>query len=443
MVAVSAPTGVITGVRVTHARATLDELEAAADDDPNATIEWLLRRDGVAEAFTLQTCNRVEAYVVTDDPREGQEALADFAPDVRDAAVVRTGHEESLRHLMCVATGLESLVLGEDQIMGQLRRAYEDAREVGGIGPMLEAGITKAIRVGERARTETKINEGSVSLGSAAVGALDEEIDLDAASALVVGAGEMGTLAARALADANVERLVIANRTVRTAELLADELDADAQPTGLDALSTAASRADIVVSATGADDYVIDRESLADAGETVLVDLARPRDIDPAVNDRSGVTLLDLDDLEDVTDDARERRQAAAERVERMIDREFERLLDRYKRRRADEVIGAMHASAERLKRREVETALTKMDAHGEVTDEQRAVIEAMADALVSKLLAAPTKSLRDAAGEDDWETIDAALRLFDPEFSGGVRLDPERRENVSAAVAEAFDGED
>ena len=126
-------TGVINGVTVSHQRATVDEIESAAAVDEETTVRDLLARDSVDEAFALQTCNRAEAYVVTESAADGRAALAEFAPDVRDGAVREMDHETSLRHLMRVAAGLESLVLGEDQIIGQLRRAFETARGVGGI----------------------------------------------------------------------------------------------------------------------------------------------------------------------------------------------------------------------------------------------------------------------------------------------------------------------
>lgn len=342
---------------------------------------------------------------------------------------------------MRVAAGLESLVLGEDQILGQLRTAYESARDAGGIGPTFEQGITKAIHVGERARTETTINEGTVSIGSAAVELADEELELADATVVLVGAGEMGTLAARALDDADADRLVVANRTLANAEQLVEETGMDADATGLDVLPSLASRADLLIGATGSSEPVVDEETIADAGETVLLDIARPRDIAPAVSELARVTLFDLDDLEDVTDDARESRQDAASEVEAIVDTELRRLLETYKRGRADDVIGAMHANADRMKDREVEAALSKLDAHGELTDEQRAVVEAMADSIVSKLLAAPTKSLREAAGRDDWATINSALRLFDPEFeSGSVEADelpPGVPDEIRAAITD------
>lgn len=417
--------GVITGVSVSHDQATVEEIESAGGESDRATAATLLSREGVSEAFALGTCNRSEAYVVTDNPADGRAALSSFASGVREGAVERLDHEGSIEHLMRVAAGLESLVLGEDQILGQVRTAYEDARAAGAIGPMLEEAVTKAIHVGERARSETAINEGAVSLGTAAVRLAGRELDLDGATALVVGAGEMGTLAARALAEADVAELVVANRTVPHAEYLAGEVDVEARGVPLEWLPVEVEAADLVVTATGASEYLVDRGTLGAAGETVVVDLGQPRDVDPAVEDLPGVDLYDIDALESVTSQTREQRRREAAAVERMIEDERERLLNALKRRQADDAIGAMYGAAERVKGRELEEAMTKLEAQGGLNEDQRETVEAFADALVGQLLAAPTRSLRDAAGEDDWTTIQTALQLFDPEFGGDVARPP------------------
>ncbi|MGQ3411248.1 glutamyl-tRNA reductase [Natrinema sp. LN54] len=418
-------TGVVTAARVTHESGSVDQLAVASPDSQGAAVDELLTVPDIEEAYVLSTCNRVEAYVVAPDHAIGRAALEELFAGVDDEAVVTTDHDESLQHLLRVAAGLESVILGEDQIIGQVRTAYEDARDAGGIGSMLEAAVTKAIHVGERARTETGINEGVVSLGSAATRRAAAEIALEGATALVVGAGEMGQLAARSLAAAGVDELVVANRTVAHADHLVgdieDETNATAAP--LEALDTVASRADVVVTATGSENPILGPRQLEgetdEAGdsetEQVVVDLGQPRDVSPAADALPSVQVFDLDDLESITEETREQRADAAREVEAMIDAEFDLLTEQYKRARADEAIAAMYESAERIKEREVETALSNLGE--ETTEEQREVVEAMADALVNQLLAPPTKSLREAAAEDDWSTIHTALQLFNPEF--------------------------
>lgn len=425
-------TTIISGVSVSHTDASVDDIEAAAGESERAVVESLLAESDVEEAFALQTCNRSEAYVVTEAEADGVEALRDQFADSRPEIRRDLDHEGSLRHLMRVACGLESLVVGEDQILGQLRGAYETAEAAGAIGPTLDDALLKAIHVGERARTETGINEGVVSLGSAAVELAAQERDLDGATGLVVGAGEMGTLAATALDDV-VERVVVANRTHDRARLMAANLDGDATAVGLDALAAALGEADVVVTTTDATEPVVDEAALACAGDTFLIDIAQPRDVSPAAATVPGVEVRDLDDLQDVADETFAARERAAERVEAMIDAELENLLAQYKRKRADQVISAMYEGAERMKQQELRTALSKLDAEGELSAEQREVVESMVDGLVSQILAAPTKSLRDAAEQDDWSTIATALELFDPEFEDGMPFDAPPGELASA----------
>ena len=410
-------TGAITGVSVAHSRATVDEIEAAGGDGVRATVSDLLAREGVEEAFALQTCNRSEAFVVTDRTTDGTAALESFAPDVRSGALRHFDHEESLEHLMRVATGLESLVLGEDQIIGQLREAYEESKSAGGIGPVLKDAVMKALHVGERARTETSINEGVVSLGSAAVRLAATEIDLTDGTAVVVGAGEMGTLAARSLDETAVAEIVVANRTLPNAEFVAEEIETPAEVVSLADLPAVVPDADLVISATGSSDPLIDASHVADADRLVCIDIAQPRDIDPSAAEPAGVTLYDIDALKDVTRQTRENRAEEARNVEAIIDDELDRILQAYKRKRADDAISAMYAGADRVKAREVDRAISRLEAHSDVSDVERETIEDLADSLVGQLLAAPTRSLWDAAGEDDWETIRTALELFDPEF--------------------------
>ncbi|MEF8868206.1 MAG: glutamyl-tRNA reductase [Haloarculaceae archaeon] len=432
------PTGLLAGVSVPHQRAGIDDIDRASSQPQAEAVGSLLDREGVREAFVLQTCNRAEAYVVADDAASGREALAPYVRAVPEESVLELDHEAGLEHLLRVAAGLESLVVGEDQILGQVSRAFEDAREAGGIGPILEDAVVKALRVGERARTETSINEGVTSLGSAAVALARRSLDGDLAdgTALVVGTGEMGTLTARALEGA-VDRLLLANRTVETAEHLAGTLETETEVLGLDALSGAVARADLVVTATGSETPIVDAGTLEGTGRTLVVDLAQPRNVPASVRRLEGVTLHDLDALESLTDETRAQRRAAAEEVEAIVEEELDRLVTQFKRKRADDVIAAMYEGAEELKTRELDTAIARLEAaEGEFSEEERAVVESLADALVGQLLAPPTRSLRDAAQNDDWATINTALELFGP----GLRPDPDQVARFLDGVEEADD---
>jgi glutamyl-tRNA reductase len=447
---VTTATRTIAGVSVSHTSASVEQLEQVAAASQRQAVEGLLDA-GAEEAFVLQTCNRVEGYVVVDTADAGEEVLSTLVEDASTDVTTWMRHTESLRHLMRVAAGLESLIVGEDQILGQVRNAYEDARSVGGIGSMLDDGVTKAIRVGERARTETAINEGVVSLASAAVRlAATSHGDLGTATGLVVGAGEMGTLAATHLAE-RVADLVVANRTIPHAEHVASQTPGTARAIGLDDLAEAFTAADVVVTATDSSGTLVDRETLAAAGQTLVVDLGQPRDVpyDVSRPEMRGVTVHDLDDIEVVTEQTRQQRREATTRVEAIVEEELDRLLAQYKRKRADRVISAMYESAERVKAAEMSKAFGTLD----LDDEAEAVVENMADAIVSQLLAAPTNSLRDAAEADDWSTINTALQLFDPEFGPDATEPPDfvadmnpdeipdaMREEMPAAVLEQLE---
>ncbi|MFB6201815.1 MAG: glutamyl-tRNA reductase [Halorhabdus sp.] len=404
---------VVSGISVAHQHASVETIDAASAESQRQAVMELLDRPAVAEAFVLQTCNRAERYVVTDEPDIGRDALRDSIDGVSNDALVEMEHEASVRHLLRVAAGLESLVPGEDQILGQVRDAYQDARAVDGLGPVFEEAIPKAIHVGERARTETAINDGVVSLGSAAVELARRECELDSATALVVGAGEIATLAAKALdTRTDIDQLIVANRTPDNAKRVVSAVSVPGNAIGLDGLRSAIERATIVISATASPAPVVGIDAF-EGHETVVVDIGQPRDVPPEADAVEGVDRFDLDDLESVTAETRASRESAAETVETIVETEFEHLLTRFKRTRADDVISSMYEGAERIKAKELQDAFRRLD----LDAEEREVIEAMADALVNQLLAAPTESLRDAAEEDDWTTINAALRLFDPQF--------------------------
>ena len=405
---------VVSGVRVTFDRADVADLAAASSEDWRDRIDDLLASAGVTEAAVLQTCNRVEEYVVTESETAGRAALSDFS-DLDPGAVVEMDHRGSLRHLLRVAAGLESQVLGEDQILGQIRKAYAEAADRGALGDVLEPALLKAIHVGERARTETAINEGTVSLGSAAIDLARGEHGLTDRTVAVVGAGEMAGSVATSLPD-DVREVRILNRSPDRAEELGRDVESAATADDLSSLPGHLPEADVVFSATGSRDPVIEAETARAAGETVLFDLGQPRDVAAAVSDISGVTVRDLDALQTVTEATHEDRAAAAREVEAIVDEELDLLFDQYKRSRADAVISGMYRGAEHIKDAEVRRALNQLD---DPDAEDREVIESLADALVSQILAVPTKSLRDAAAEDDWETITSAIDLFDP--TGGA----------------------
>lgn len=427
----------ISGLRVTHKVADVEDIESLSCGTEAEIAERLVENEAVSEAFVLLTCHRAEMYVATDGPRAGRDVLRTFASHVDDDAIVTTDHEGSLRHLLRVAAGLESMVLGEEEILGQVKDAYQTAREVGSLGPLLETAVMKAVHVGQDARTETAISEGSNSISNAAVRLAARETDLSGATVLLVGAGTMGTDVGRAVADTDADRLIVANRTHSRAERLTSELETVVtDAVGLDALPTALDEADVVVTATGSDGSVIEPRDVESSQQGVIVDIAQPRDVAPEVASDSGWTVRDLAALEEVTDETHLCRRRAAQEVEAIVDRECDRLHEQFKQHRIEEVISSIHSQADRVKSKNVETVLAKLDANGGLTEKQRYIVESFADAMVSELLAPPTRSLKDAAVYDEWSTIRAAVELFDPMTDAGTAtLDR------TARVADSPDG--
>lgn len=412
---------VITGVSLSHNTTAVTEIEPLTVTKQNEVVSDLVARDGVHEAFVLHTCSRVEAYIVTETTTTAETALNAYLTPLPES-VTRTAewllHDDAIRHLMRVAGGLESIVPGEDHILGQLKTARKDAEESNALTDgVLGPAVSKAIRVGERARTETNINDGIVSLSSAAAQKAREDHDLDKCTVMVVGAGEIATTAADHIA-ADTNRLIVANRTRANAQgilhVLADETSVEF--VGLDELPERLPSADVVISATGSNTPVLTADNLREAGKTTVIDIAQPADLAQQAAALTNIRTIRLDDLTEITEKTRNERDDAIQDVEEIIETAFDELLSQYKRERADAVASGMHRGADAMKNRELQQAFDRLEATDtNVTDDQREIINDLADALVSQLLAAPTESLYDAAENDDWNTLHTAIKLFDP----------------------------
>lgn len=399
---------VVTAVHLSTDAASQSHADSVSARSQTRTAKQLCQRSGVTEALVLITCDRFEAYVVTETRTAGHAAVSSLTAGVPDPAVDTFEGADCFRHLLRVSAGLESAVLGEDQILGQVRDAYADAEDAGHLGPVLDEAARKAIQVGKRVRSETDINEGVVSLASAAVQLIEENHETTDTTALIVGVGEMGRLAAKAL-DEQVGRLLIANRTESRAQDLAATVESDARTLSMSELAAAFERADVVVTATGCDTHIIETQMLRGVGETVIVDMARPRDVAPASDSLSGPVVYDLDRLEQVRQRTRRHRSQSIEAVEAIIDRELEQLESQLRRLRADDVIATIHKRGTEVRQQEVDRALAQLD----VDKDDAAVLEAMTESIVSQLLAPATERLRDAAEAGDEETLETALDLF------------------------------
>ncbi|MFW5984516.1 MAG: glutamyl-tRNA reductase [Halobacteria archaeon] len=409
----------IEALLVTHKRAELNDLEQLCK--PSAgELRDRLREAGADEAYVLQTCNRAEFYV----SGAGRDTLRELAEDigVREGTERYAGHADSVRHLMRLASGLESMVVGEDEILGQMRDAYHDAAEEGALDGALETAVLKALHVGERARTETTINEGNASMGSAAVEAARKRLgSLDGVRVVVIGAGEMGELVARSLADrdAGYDEILVANRTYDTATRLAEEIGGE--PVRFGEITSQLDETDVVVTATGAPHLIFDGADLR-GHDLVVLDLANPRDVGEDAESVDGVELVDIDDISDIAGSSVEDRRRAAEEVEAMIDDEMEVLEDKLKEKKAKEMLSTIYERAEEIRQEETREALRKLETGGRTLDDrEREIVDDLTSSLVRQLLSTPTEALKNAAQSEDYETLRSASEIFRVEEEGNA----------------------
>lgn len=401
---------------VTHRTASIDEIERAWHGDVETILKWVMSQDRVEECAVLKTCNRVEVYVVA--PR-GERVLFDLAKKARVSSRIIDfhDHDESLLHLLRLASGLESMIIGEDQILGQMKELTQIAMKAGTTGWMLETAFKKAIQVGKRVRKETRINERSVSVGSAAVDLAEEILgDLKGKSVLVIGAGETGELISRALLSREIGSLAVTNRTLSSAVCLAESLGGEAVP--FDDMPRRLHIADVVISATSAPHYILLKSDIETAmadrsNKLLIIDIANPRDVDQAAAEVPGVQLHNIDSLKNISRENMMQRMAEAARVEEIITEELQLLRAKYKRKEAEELLARLYSQAELIKDQEVRKAMNKLSARHTLGEIEQQVLCDMSRSIVNKILSEPTKSLKSAAERGDLEILKSLCELF------------------------------
>lgn len=397
--------------------AVREQLAVPADQLP-ARVRRIKALPGVREALLVSTCNRMEIFAVADGKGSGEEILADLGPIAAPHAVCRFD-DDAAKHLFRVAASLDSMVVGEAQILGQVKDAAHHASEAGVMGPEINRALAAAVRAAKRVRTETEIAHGAVSVSSIAVQLAHKLLgSLEGRSVLLLGAGEMAQLAARELRAEGASELLVANRSPQRAEELAKEVDG--VPVSLAELPTLLERADVAVCSTGAAHYVVTRELMQKALKArryrpiFLVDLTLPRNVEPTANELEGVYVYDLDDLERVAAQNRDLRAAHVSKAEQIVDEELKAFLAQVHERKAVPVLARLRSHAEQVARAEVEKTLGSL----RLDDKQAKSIRAMASAIVNKLMHKPTSLLRAEAGNGPLG--DAAAALFGLEEEPG-----------------------
>lgn len=410
-------------IGLNHKTATVEIREKVAFDGPKLgeALHILRATPSVKENIVLSTCNRVEIYAGVEDRDEAIENIKQFLAGFHniqrgplDKALYLHSGPKAVRHIFRVASSLDSMVVGEPQILGQLKDAYDFALKNKSTGVYLNKLMKKSVSVAKRIRTETKIAESAVSISFAAV-ELAKKIfdDLATKSFMLMGAGEMAELAAKHMMNSGVKDVYITNRTYERAEELAQEFDGKVIPfeNFIDELI----HTDIVICSTGAPDYVLRKEHVQrimkarKQRQMFIIDIAVPRNIDPEINDLDNVYLYSVDDLQGVVDTNIEERSREAEKAERIVAAEVQSFLKWQESLIAVPTIVAIREKAEAIRKDELEKMLRKL---GPVEESTIKAIEQLTNSIMNKLIHPPTAALK--SEQDDRDImVDMAKRLF------------------------------
>ena len=395
----------ILNLRVDHKIADIQSMENISKDIDE--LFWKLQEKfSITEYVEISTCNRKEYYIKNDYIPEDEELLSHENQNI----IIEYG-SSAVMHLLRMTSGLESMIVGEDQILGQVKDAQHKAIKEHHCGRGLDTIFTKAIHVGQVVRNKTNINKGSVSIGSAAIDLAEKHMgSLDDKSVLVIGAGKMGKLVAKALAEKDLNAIFVANRTYYVAVELAKDLGGEAIL--FSDLEEYLATADLVISATSAPHAIINKKRILDIDmdyeNVMMVDIANPRDITEDVSDL-GVKLFNIDDLREIADINTQLRIKEFGEAENIIDEEFILLKESFKIMEVENLLGSLRASMEDIRQRETQKALVKMAD----VDGSEKILNNLTNSIVNKIFFDISNNVKDAAKEENKEVIAAAEYLF------------------------------
>lgn len=430
----------VLGINHKTAPVELREKVSLNEDRCGTLSRHLLDDESISEVVPLSTCNRTEVYVVASRPgigrREAMKALAELAAvELRELEECTYFHEgeTAVNHLYKVAGSLDSLVVGEAQIMGQIKEAYHAAHERESTSVLLNRLFRHALEVGKRVRTETRIGENPVSVSSVAVEMARKVFDdLEGRTVMLVGAGKMSELTATHLISHGVSNFIVTNRTYARAEEMAEKLNGRA--VRFEDLNDYLPMADIVISSTGAPHYVLRKGEVERAirarhnRPTFFIDIAVPRDIDPGVNDVYNAFLYDIDDLNEVSDTNAAQREKEARKAEEIINEEVANFSQWLSSLDVVPTIAALREMAERIKQGELEKTLSRIDS--DLSEKDISRIEALASGIVNKMLHEPTVELKRAANErGGYLYVESMRRLF--KLNGTKRKEHRKSDDI------------
>ncbi len=398
-----------------------EKLAFTPENLPSA-VESLSKLECISEVAILSTCNRTELYCTTTNEDSANDQLLiewfshfhGMTPNQIHDHLYLHDHEATIRHALSVASGLDSMVLGEPQILGQMKQAYAHAKDQGTMGTMLGKLFQHAFSVAKQVRTDTEIGSSPVSVAFAAV-SLSRQIfgDLNNLTALMIGAGETIELAARHLHANNIKHVIIANRSIDRAQTLAEQFDGEAIP--LPQIPDYLPQADIVISSTASPLPILGKGAVEKALKKrkhkpiFMVDIAVPRDVEEEVGELDDVYLYTVDDLQEIIQENLESRQQAAQQAAEIIDIQVEHFLNWQRSLEAVDIIRDIRDNADTISREVLEKARKQL-AQGKPSDD---VLEFLAQTLTNKLLHQPSIQLRQASQDNRQEIIDSARLLL------------------------------
>jgi len=413
----------IVNVRITHKTARVPLMEAVAFKDARSALKTIRFMKNVDECVLLQTCNRIELYIVSEKGEKVAKRAKDFLAkragtlaEEASKAIECSWNGDSLRHILRLTSGLESMVIGEDQVLNQVWDAYLEAESAKTAGIVLKHLFMRAMSVGRRVRKETGINKGAVSIGSAAVELAESLLGkLDNKKVLVMGAGEIGTLVAKALARRCLKPIFIANRTYARAVKLARDLSGRAIK--FDKLEKSLVDADVVICSTAAPHYLLTKDLVSkfmkqrqNKNDLIIIDISNPRNVEKATQEVERVKLYDIDDLQLIAEKNKQKRQKSVEKASKLIDKELILLNRDIKILSVRDIVSSLFSRAEEIRQKELTKALKML---GHVDAKEKKIIEDLTFILLKQTYAPIVENFRLAAKNDDKKLIEIAINLF------------------------------
>ncbi len=408
----------IVSLHVTHSSAGSGKIADVIPRMEKGADEFIRGLSGVQDYLILRTCNRFEVYIMTNDPVRVKADLEDYAkkrtPFSADSVVWYTLDDGAcVKHLFRVTCGLDSLVIGEDQIQSQVKNAYLKAKEEGHMSGVMATVFEKALYTGKRVRTETDLNSGAISVGSAAVQLAEKRLGgLEGKTVTIIGAGDMATVIAKYLKGKGPNAIFVSNRTFEHARVLANEVGGEAL--NFCNVTEILARTDLAIVATNAPHILIDSKKVLPAMENrtsklLLIDISVPRNVDDNVGLIHDVEVDSMADISEVAEENLMNRRNEIIHAERIVSSEIENIDREMKERRANEVIGSIMRNSSEIRSAELEHAISRIRAG--VDPEE--VLDSMSHAMMSKFLSKPFNKLKEASRNGDADYCDVVSDLF------------------------------